>query len=90
MKVPVKYLKLPQVSGFVFDEVPPVVLDLQNMIRRLTKSKRSLVGARDLRCWPSLYEMLEELMQRLDTQIQLNRSLSPFRHSGQCKVDISQ
>ena len=77
-KVPIKQIKVAQVSRFVSDE------DLQNLILKLKGSKRSLLIARDMRCWPSLYEMLEELKKKLDRQIELNRSLSPFRPSGQC------
>ena len=79
VSLPIKHLNLSQVARFVFD------LEPQDMTLKMRRSKRSLVDARDVRrqCWPSLYDMLEELKQRLDIQIELRRSLYPFRPSGQ-------
>ena len=75
----IKHLKLSQVARFVFD------LEPQDMTLKMRRSRRSLVDARDVRrrCWPSLYDMLEELKKRLAIQIELRRSLYPFRPSGQ-------
>ena len=70
----IKHLKLSQVARFVFD------LEPQDMTPKLRRSRRSLVDARDVRRQSMLAEIAE---QRLDIQIELRRSLYPFRPSGQ-------
>ena len=79
VNLPIKHLKLAQVSRFAFD------LEPQDIFLELKRSKRRLVEARKMgsNCWPSLYDMLEELKKSLDIQIELRRSLYPFRPSGQ-------